>query len=134
MSIGLKIDILTPKWIFISFAFLLLGCESEEEKIQQMIIGRWTLEEAQRNNRVTESLASLYFIFREEGTMETNLLGSEEMYFYSVSPLEIVQKGTRIEPIVYQIKQLSDSTAELSTSLRNFNFVFKLRKEGVHGE
>lgn len=111
-----------------------MSCESEEEKIQQMIIGRWTLEEAQRNDRVTESLASLYFIFREEGTMETNLLGSEEMYFYSVSPLEIIQRGSRIEPIQYQINQLSDSSAELSTSLRNFNFVFKLRKEGFNVE
>ena len=134
MSFGLKIEVLTPKWIFVAFAFFWLGCESEEEKIQQMIIGRWTLEEAQRNNRVTESLASLYFIFREEGTMETNLLGSEEMYFYTVSPLEIEQKGPRIETIKYQIQQISDSTAELSTSLRNFNFVFKLRKEGFHGE
>ncbi len=111
-----------------------MGCESEEDKVQQMITGRWTLTEAQRNNRVTESLASLYFIFREEGTMETNLLGTEEMYFYTVSPTEIIQKGPRMDPIKYQINQLSDSSAELSTSLRNFNFVFKLRKDGFHEE
>jgi hypothetical protein len=134
LSFGLKIEVLTPRWILIAVAFFWLGCESEEEKIQQMIIGRWTLEEAQRNDRVTESLASLYFIFREEGTMETNLLGSDEMYFYTVSPLEIVQKGPQIEPIKYQIQQISDSTVALSTSLRNFNFVFKLRKEGFNGE
>lgn len=123
-----------PKWYVLTVALLIMSCESEEEKIQQMITGRWTLTEAQRNNRVTESLASLYFIFREEGTMETNLLGTEEMYFYTVSPMEIIQKGPRIDPIKYQINQLSDSSAELSTSMRNFNFVFKLRKEGFYEE
>lgn len=110
----------------------LLGCgpQSSIDKAQRnQLIGRWELQKAYRNGEQAASLEDLYFEFSEEGTMRTNILGSSIQADYLFEGEQIVQSaGDNGLEVAYKLEEISDSSLILTTTLRQFNFKFELRR------
>ena len=65
---------------FLACIGLLTGCQDEQTSSkEELILGRWEIQQAYRNGRTTESLEELYFEFYKDGKMNTNLLGSSSL-------------------------------------------------------
>lgn len=100
----------------------LMSCGEEEAAVNpDLLIGRWDIEEALRNNKVTESLSDLYYEFSKDGTMKTNLSGATETGKYELDEQTLVVQDTRMDA-TYQVETLSDSFLVMSTVLQKFNF------------
>ncbi len=103
-----------------------IACGSNEVKSQASLTGRWELRKAFRNQKETGNLVGTYFKFGTDGTMETNLTGSEESAEFSLQKNEILQKGT--PPIKYLIQASDDSSLVLITTMRGIEFELQLAR------
>ena len=118
-----------PLYFFLSLmAFtIFLGCKKDAKTNEDILWGRWEIVDASRNGSRTETLDELYFVFGEDGSLETNIAGSPEMATYSVKENLIQQRESRLEAD-YLIEQITDSTLMLATELRTFRFRLLLKK------
>lgn len=108
---------------------LLTNCGNEGVKEEKdLILGRWEIQEAYRNGRVTESLAELYFEFFQDGKMTTNILGTPETATYELDGSQVRQREGQLD-INYQVEELTDSTLILATELQGFAFRFSLHRD-----
>lgn len=106
------------------------ACKTEkQDDYSEKILGRWELLEAKRNGDPTESLIGLFFEFQTGGAMRTNLSATEETAAYELQDNKILQRQSQIEAD-YTIEEITDSTMTLTTTLRNYNFRFLLKKAG----
>lgn len=105
----------------------LMSCEEEAVVNPDLLIGRWDIDEALRNNKATESLSDLYYEFSKDGTMKTNLSGATETGKYELDEQTLVVQDTRMDA-TYQVETLSDSFLVMSTVLQKFNFKFTFQR------
>lgn len=119
------------------FFFLLIpgvfSCKKETDPTPDLVRGRWEIREAYRNGKPTESLADLFFEFRKEGKMATNLPVTEVPMeaSYEVKKGKIEQAQGDIN-LVYEIESLTDSSMVLKTNFKGFDFRFVLGKAFPH--
>lgn len=109
------------------------ACGSEPGIEKTLLYGRWELKEASRNGSPTESLAGLYFVFREDGSMETNLPVAPGSSSYKLAGNGLTQAGGPGE-VKYTIEELDNASLVLTTELRNTNFRFLLQKQASEQE
>ena len=107
---------------------LLGACQGDQAaRTEELLLGRWEIQEATRNGRPTESLEELYFEFFQDGQMSTNLFGAPESSQYQIDGDLIQQRESRMETD-YTIQEITDSTLTLATRMRDFDFQFRLRR------
>lgn len=113
--------------IIIILLLAISACSGENaaDSTENKILGRWEIQEASRNGRITESLAQLYYDFAVDGKMQTNLSGATESGTYEISDQKLLQKDMQINA-EYNIESLSDTLLILTTKLRNSDFKFVL--------
>ena len=110
---------------------LAVSCSEEPENIQELLPGRWEIQQATRNGEVTRSLADLFLEFDSEGTMRTNLPVAKGESNYQLA-------GTAIEQnpdgniIAYTATAITDSTLVLQTELRSTPFQFELLRKSAN--
>ncbi|MCB0580345.1 MAG: lipocalin family protein [Phaeodactylibacter sp.] len=124
-------SLLTPV-LLLSVVLMGSSCGSEPENQQELLVGRWELTEATRNGSPTESLSDLYFVFRADGTMNTNLPvpGLKEENKYKLEGRNLYQYSDEMpDELAYYINEIGDSTLVLNTELRNFRFSFVLKRQ-----
>lgn len=111
----------------IGLMLLMTSCAEEPQNIQELLPGRWELQQATRNGEPTRSLADLYYEFDADGTMRTNLpvAKGESAYQISGQSIEQNQDGNII---AYSVASITDSTLVLQTELRNTPFQFNLQR------
>ena len=103
------------------------GGNSNQQKIQAaQIQGSWEVIEASRNGQATESLDGLFFRFSDNGTLTTNLMGSDVESPYELSGNTIVQKGD--DALSYTIGEVADNRLVLETKLQDMDFKLVLQK------
>lgn len=108
--------------------FMLSSCGQEQDQNQEeLILGRWEIQQAFRNGQPTESLDELYFEFFKDGKMRTNLMGTPETATYELDDSRLYQRESQMD-IDYNIENLSDSTMVMTTQLRDYDFRFQLRR------
>lgn len=124
-----------PVRIIVFFSALILclsACKDEPGHAavdQELLNGRWEIDEAWRNGKQTGTLAGAYYEF-QNGTMRTNLTPTliEDEFPYDLSKNEIRQKSE--PPVVYTIQSLSDSMLVMTLSINTFPFRLQLKKAG----
>lgn len=104
-----------------------MACESEPKENYNSLHGKWELESATKNGKITELLTGLFFDFAEDGSMRTNVTGTPESVNYAVVEGVIQQREGRID-LDYQIRTLNDTLLVLSSKIRNSSFVFNLTR------
>ena len=110
------------------FASAFTSCKQDSGETTQMIQGRWEVQEASRNGRPTESLADLYFEFKPEGVLSTNVAGAPEEGTYEIKGDMVLQRNTRIDAD-YKIEELTEQSLVLTTELRGYAFRFAMKKD-----
>jgi hypothetical protein len=103
------------------------GCNSDTTGGEiYKLEGKWQIFEAMRNNEVTTTLDDGYFSFRDS-TMETNIMGSPISGKFKLIG-NIISHESEL-PVDYEIESYHGDTLELGTSIRGFDFIFKVVKE-----
>ena len=128
----MKLQSLLLSALLLSIVLLGFSCGSEPENKQDLLFGRWELQEAMRNGSPTESLSDLYFVFNADGSMNTNLPvpGMGEQSSYKLDGRNLYQYNEGLpDEVAYYIDEIGDSTMVLKTELRNFHFSFVLRRQ-----
>lgn len=111
-------------------SIFVISCQQDSKKTAsnaELILGRWDIQEANRNGRPTESLAELYYEFYEDGSMRTNLTGASEQCKFELDNNSLYQRESKMDAD-YLIEELTDSTLVISTELRGSAFRFLLSK------
>lgn len=108
-------------------SLFLAACNDKAEQNRAEILGYWTVEKAFRDKRETSLLSGVFFEFKGNGFMTTNLPNAGEL----PSPFEcksdqIVQQLE--PPLVYKIKQLDKATLIVEFEMNNTLFELRLKK------
>lgn len=117
----------TSKLLFAFTALLFLGCGNDQSALLNQLEGTWEVAEARRNNKRTSTLEGAYFSFSDTNTIRTNISGKEETLSFDLDGQIIQQEGGTFE-VDYTIENITDSTLEMTTEIRNFPFRFILKK------
>ncbi len=128
----MKLPSLLQSALLLPIVLALSACGSEPENQQELLLGRWELAQATRNGNPTESLSELYFVFNEDGSMNTNLPvpGMAAQNQYKLDGRTLYQYNEESpDELSYYIEEFGDSTLVLSTEIRNVRFSFTLRKQ-----
>jgi len=104
----------------------IFSCTEEPKKnepTKDSLIGKWELKEAFTNNKSTQRLEGAYLEFNEDGSMSTNILGSEEKGSFEMKKNIVTQKTSR--EVKYQIEKVepNDLTLEMDLASRKFQLV-----------
>lgn len=108
-------------------SLFLAACNDQAEQNREELLGYWTVEKAFREKRETSLLSGVFFEFKGNGFMTTNLPNAGEL------PSPFVCKSDQIvqqlePPLVYKIQQLEDSVLVLVFEMNNTMFELHLRK------
>ena len=115
-------------YLVLALTFFLHSCDSEPKKpaTAELIIGKWEIETGFRNGKKANSLEGLFFDFKPDGKMITNLLGSEQESNYEIKAQKLLQSGT--QEIEYTIESIEDRSLHLAMTMRGFDFKLQLKK------
>lgn len=119
-------------WAFILLVILLvLGCQNESEEKDfpivntDLLVGKWTLIEANRNGQATTTLTDAYFEFHGLDSISTNLPTGDQKY-------EAVVKDSIFGPsdssILYRVVHLSEDSLSVNFSVERWRFDLKFIK------
>lgn len=109
-----------PGMLSVGMALILLGCGNNAQK-EQLLLGKWSLEKAFRDERQTELLKQLFFEFQEDGKIMTNISGKVEQGKYQLSGDVIHQTESSLD-LDFNLMELTDSTLVLQTAIREIPF------------
>lgn len=108
-------------------SFLFASCENETEKNQSALVGRWQLTKGLRNKNETQTLKGVYYQFRADGKMQTNLpIGTEAPTDYVVEKNKIEQRSA--QPVTYHIQTLTDTLLVVTLEMHGVPFEFQFRR------
>ncbi len=113
---------------FFCLALFLCACSGTPVISPDKLAGHWDIKEAFRDNRPTESMEALFFEFKPNGKMITNLIGVNIEATYEQQEDKILQRKSELEAD-YLIEGFTDTTLTLSTTLRDHEFRFLLHKK-----
>lgn len=89
---------------------------------------RWVLDKGFRNEKLTDSLAGLYFEFNKSGEVTTNLNGQDERLTYKLDGEDIIElAGTEV--VFLNIMTLSEAKLVVQTNIQGYTFKFELLKD-----
>ncbi len=105
----------------------LFSCAKTNEDTARLLIGRWQLREALRNDRPTESLAEMYMEFTADGKLRTNVAGTPEEGTYELKGEQVLQRNISMSAD-YKIESIEDANLVLTTTLRGYAFRFSFTR------
>lgn len=106
---------------------LFTACEEADIADEASLVGTWEMVEARRNNTPTNTLDNMTFQFGADGSFNTNMMQNETPGSYTVVDETIVTEGVDI-PLIYELRELTDSSLVVRTEFRDFQFDFNMRK------
>lgn len=113
---------------FIGFASILLFACGQNKPTYEELEGRWSLHEAKRNGRITHTLENVFFQFRDDKTMATNLLGTSEDYSIEYKYPDIHVESSQLQG--FDVIRLMEDTLLIRTKIRDFSYDLELLKTG----
>ena len=112
---------------FLCCILLISSCKKDDKQHWDgSLSGRWELNWAQVNETNTDRLRNLYFVFLPDTSMQSNILGSERNYKYSLTGDVITQLGD--PELHYKVLDASDTTMTMETEIRGSTFTIYLDK------
>ncbi len=87
------------------------------------LYGRWTILDALRNNRPTQTITGAIF-FIQPSQLTHNLLGTENVYQYQIKDSTLQAS----DQTYYKIEYLNDSLLIINTLIQNHRFKMSLKK------
>jgi hypothetical protein len=107
-----------------------MSCKTDNKALNNVntFTGHWDIINAELNGQEAPALDKIYYEFSTGDSVKTNFTISEqdETGTFTVKEDKIIQNTA--EPIEFQIVNKTDSTLEMTTALRGFDFKLNLRK------
>ncbi len=117
------------KWmlsLFTTSFILMTACRSDKAKSEQLR-GIWQLTSATRNGQDAASLEKVFYHFTKDSVLTNfTMKGEEEQASFKIQQDKLIQNTE--PPIQYQILHFDDTSMELSTELKGFEFKLMLQK------
>jgi hypothetical protein len=108
------------------FFILTTACRSDKAKAEQLQ-GVWHLTSATRNGQNAESLEKVFYHFNKDSVLTNfTINGDEAQANFKIQKDKLIQNTE--PPILYKIIHFEDTSMELSTELRGFEFKLQLQK------
>jgi hypothetical protein len=106
-----------------------IGCKTDAKQ-QTALTGRWEMQYAEINGQPAPSLERIYFQF-DKATVSTNFNEetSDQTVPFSFDGEKIVAKSAT--PIEFAVESLSDSTLEMTTAMRGYDFKLTLHRSSL---
>ncbi|MDX1941285.1 MAG: hypothetical protein SFU99_12085 [Saprospiraceae bacterium] len=119
-------------------AATIFSCKQSNTATKQLIMGSWVLEEATRNGRPAESLASLYFEFLPDGAVKTNFNSLPEEGNYEIKGDKVLLRNISRDSEL-KVESITAENLVLTTELTagngaNYAFRFVMRKSNGEEE
>ncbi|MBK8956150.1 MAG: membrane lipoprotein lipid attachment site-containing protein [Saprospiraceae bacterium] len=111
---------------FFVFIATLSSCKDENQIDQEFLSGKWFVEQAYRNDKLTNTLEGAFFYFDGQ-IMTTNFQGAEQQATYVIHKNQI--QLTKGMDYTFYIKKLGSKQLELKFEIHKTQFVFKVKKE-----
>lgn len=102
------------------------ACKEEPVYETEALNGRWEVYTAERNGKETTLLNGAFFVFAEDGHLETNITGQDDRAPFSMENNAISYEGP--EPMQFQVRDLTSDTMKLATELQGMQFLFHLQR------
>ena len=105
---------MNSKLLFFLLAFLpstMISCGGEKKPDSELILGVWKLNQALRNDKITNSVDGMYMSFDDAKSFDSNILGDSSSY-----SVRIVNKKIKLDHDlldIFEIIELTDSTMKL---------------------
>ena len=115
-------------WV-VCFALMgVVACKNDRKQVMPFV-GHWNLTYGEINGRPAPSLENIYFEFGID-SIKTNFTMTEqdESGTFRIKEDRIIQNT--LEPIEYDIEEMTDSTLQMTTALRGLDFKLFLKKDG----
>ncbi|MEE9373328.1 MAG: hypothetical protein V3V00_09775 [Saprospiraceae bacterium] len=115
----------------LGIVLVLFSCNTKEQsKIDSTVTldGRWLMEAAARDGKLTETLKGSFFEFHKDNQLINNLNRKVRTYSYELVSDVIKQRGGDMD-VDYQIVQLVEDTLILRTRVLEYDFQFLLLKD-----
>lgn len=110
----------------LGFLGILIACKDESHIDQEFLSGKWIVQQAFRNEKLTNTLEGAFFYF--DGTiMTSNFMGVEQQANYLLE--RNILKLTKGLDYTFHLKKLGVQQLELKVEIQKTLFVFKLKKE-----
>ncbi len=109
--------------ILLGFSFFSISCGSETKSLETKDIqGDWQLKEAFRDGKKTGTLESVYFNFKDNGTVNTNFNAEMEEFqsTYEIKEGTIVVSGNH--PLKINAERTLEDELILKTGIANAKF------------
>ncbi|MBK9109139.1 MAG: hypothetical protein IPM92_12430 [Saprospiraceae bacterium] len=111
---------------FIGFIGILAACKDENQIDPEFLTGKWIVQQAFRNEKLTNTLEGAFFFF-DGSIMTSNFLGVEQQAHYVLKKNDLqLTKGL---DYTFHLKKQGDHQLELKVEIQKTLFVFKLKKE-----
>ena len=104
----------------------MMGCKNEPAFQKEQLTGHWEVYNAERNGKETSLLNRAVFLFREDGSMQTNITGRENTGTFSVEKNRIAFNSP--EKMEFEVLMLDKDTLTLSTDLQQLHFILDLHR------
>lgn len=102
------------------------GCKEEAIHEAGELTGHWEVFAAEREGKETTLLNGAVFLFKEDGTMQTNITGEEHHGPFVLDKTTITYSGN--EPMTFKIREFHGDTLVLITKLQEMQFRFDLHR------
>ncbi len=112
--------------IFFCLTSVLFSCENEKIIKPEFLLGKWTVIEATRNNKVTNTLDGAFFFF-DQKILTTNFQGFENQAEYVLENNHL--KLTKGLDYTFQLEKSDLKFLIMTTKIQNTSFMFKLKRE-----
>ena len=114
--------------LFLTF-LMILSCDSEPKAptTAELIVGKWAIQQGFRNGKRANSLEGLFFEFKPDNQMVSNMFGSEETSTYALNDMLLTQTGS--QEIKYNINKVTAEELIITTKIQGFDFRLMLKKE-----
>jgi len=106
-----------------------LSCTTDPKPTEPQkasLYGKWELKEAFTNNKPTQRLDGAFLQFKEDETLTTNILGSENTIPFELNKSIILQKTA--PEVTYDIEKLEANELVVVMTLSSKKFKLKLSK------
>ena len=115
------------KTVIAVLIFSIVACQNDDKQ-RTKLMGHWNLSHGELNDNAAPSLEKVFFEFNKD-SVRTNftLSEQEESGLLIVNNKKMIQKTA--EPIEYELEEITDSTLEMTTTLRGSDFRLTLKKE-----
>ena len=114
------------------FVLLWTGCTTEtaEDKDKALLLGRWDIQEAIRNGKITEALDGIYFEFLPESKMISNfnLSVEDRQSPYTLKEKILTEQSAVDANRTFAIEQIDEQNLILSTEYQGMQFKLHLNK------